>query len=98
VLGGVAGAALTQNLDCEDQSYAYRTYYDGLNARQPNRSYQWRNPRNNHYGTFNVGQYYNDPRGFNCATYSQIIYINGRPQEATGQACQQPDGTWVIVS
>lgn len=97
ILGGAAGAALTRELTCEDQSYAYRTYYDGLNAGYEDRTYRWQNPQNGHYGTFQVGDYYQDQGGFNCATYSQAIYINGRPQEAQGRACQQADGTWVIV-
>jgi len=98
VVGGVAGAALTQDLSCEDRSYAYRTYYDGLNAGASNRSYDWRNQSSGSYGSFNVGEYYDDPYGFRCATYSQAIYVQGRPQEATGRACRQPDGTWAIVS
>ncbi len=98
VLGGVAGAALTRNLDCEDRSYAYKSYYDGFNAGRPNTAYQWRNPRNGHYGTFRVRDYYSDPDGFRCANYTQQIFVDGRPQAATGRACQQPDGTWAIVS
>lgn len=98
VVGGALGATLTRNLDCEDRSYAYKTYYDGFNAGRENAAYQWRNPKNGHYGEFRVRDYYNDPDGFRCANYSQEIYINGRPQAATGRACQQPDGTWTIVS
>ena len=45
VLGGAAGALLTRNVSCEDQSYAYRSYYDGLNARRPNSHYRWQNPQ-----------------------------------------------------
>jgi Ni/Co efflux regulator RcnB/surface antigen len=97
ILGGATGAALTQNLNCEDQSYAYRTYYDGFNSGRPNSSYQWRNPRNGNYGNFRVIGYANDPNGFRCANYNQEIFINGRPQITSGRACQQPDGTWVIV-
>ena len=97
ILGGVTGAALTRNLDCEDRSYAYKTYYDGFNSGRPNSSYQWRNPGNGHSGTFRVVNYANDPAGFRCANYSQEIFINGRPQATTGRACQQPDGTWAIV-
>ena len=97
IVGGAAGAALTRNLDCEDRSYAYKTYYDGFNAGRPNASYNWRNPRNGHYGEFRVADYYNDPDGFRCANYTQRIFINGRPQAAMGRACQQPDGTWAIV-
>jgi surface antigen/Ni/Co efflux regulator RcnB len=97
VLGGALGAALTRNLDCADRSYAYRTYYDGFNAGRPNSVYRWRNPDNGHYGDFRVGTYYNDADGFRCANYTQQIFIDGRPQAASGRACQQPDGTWTIV-
>ena len=98
VVGGAMGAALTRNLECEDRSYAYKTYYDGFNSGRPNSVYQWHNPRNGHYGEFRVADYYNDPDGFRCANYTQQIFINGRPQPASGRACQQPDGTWTIVS
>jgi surface antigen len=97
IVGGALGAAMTRNLDCEDQSYAYKTYYDGFNSGRPNTAYEWRNPRNGHYGNFRVVSYNNDPSGFRCANYSQQIFIQGRPQTTTGVACQQPDGTWAIV-
>ena len=98
IVGGTVGAALTRDLNCEDRSYAYKTYYDGFNAGRPNATYQWRNPRSNNYGNFRVADYYNDPDGFRCANYTQQIFINGRPQAASGRACQQPDGTWAIVN
>lgn len=98
IVGGALGAAMTKNLNCEDRSYAYKTYYDGFNSGRPNSSYQWRNPNNGHYGNFRVVSYANDPDGFRCANYSQEIFIQGRPQTTTGRACQQPDGTWTIVS
>lgn len=98
IVGGVAGAALTRNLDCEDRSYAYRAYHDGLNAGYPNRTYDWRNPRNGHHGAFRIGDYYYDRYGFRCATYSQSIFVEGRVQEARGHACRQPDGSWVVVN
>ena len=69
IVGGALGATLTRNLDCEDRSYAYKTYYDGFNAGRPNARYEWRNPRNGHYGNFLVRDYYNDPDGFRCANF-----------------------------
>jgi surface antigen len=98
IVGGTVGAALTRDLNCDDRSYAYKSYYDGFNAGRPNATYQWRNPRSNNYGNFRVADYYNDPDGFRCANYTQQIFINGRPQAASGRACQQPDGTWAIVN
>lgn len=97
IMGGAVGAALTRDLDCEDRSYAYNTYYNGLNGGRAGVPYQWRNPRNGHYGEFRVRDYYNDRSGFRCANFTQQIFINGRPQAATGRACRQPDGTWAIV-
>ena len=98
VVGGALGAALTSNLDCEDRSYAYKTYYDGFNAGRAYRNYSWRNPSNNHRGTFRVGRYYNDPDGFRCATFSQTAYIGSQRHRANGRACRQPDGTWAVVN
>ena len=98
IVGGALGAAMTRNLNCEDRSYAYKTYYDGFNSGRANSNYQWRNPNNGHYGNFRVVSYINDPDGFRCANYRQEIFIQGRPQTTTGRACQQPDGTWTIVS
>jgi surface antigen/Ni/Co efflux regulator RcnB len=97
IAGGAVGAALTSHMDCEDRSYAYATYANGFNAGHPG-VYRWSNPDNGHYGTFRVEDYYDDPDGFRCANYTQQIYVDGRPQAASGRACQQPDGTWAIVS
>jgi surface antigen len=98
VLGGAAGAALTSNLDCQDRGYVYKTYANGFNAGRPNAIYQWRNPGNGHYGEFRVVDYYRDPDGFRCANYTQRVFIEGRPREAHGRACQQRNGAWAIVS
>jgi len=97
IVGGAVGAALTRNMDCDDRSYAYKTYYNGFNSGRPG-SYQWRNPRNDNRGEFRIGGYYNDPYGFRCARFNQVTYIRGRAYRANGVACRQPDGSWTIVS
>ena len=97
VVGGALGATLTHNFNCQDRSYAYRTYYTGFNAGRPNRSYAWRNPQDDHRGTLRVGRFYNDPDGFRCVTFRQTAYIGRRQQVAYGNACRQPDGTWAVL-
>jgi surface antigen len=97
IVGGAVGAALTRNMDCEDRSYAYRTYYSGFNSGRPG-NYKWRNPRNGNRGDFRIGSYYNDPYGFRCARFDQVTYIQGRSYRADGVACRQPDGSWAVVS
>jgi surface antigen len=97
IIGGALGAGLTSNLNCQDRSYAYKTYYDGFNSGRANSDWQWENPDNGNYGDFRVGRYYNDQDGFRCATYTQQVYVRGRPAVDQGYACQQPDGTWAVV-
>ena len=97
IVGGAFGANLVKHLDCQDRSYAYKTYSSGFNSGRPNSNWQWENPDNGHYGDFRVGDYYNDQGGFRCATYTQQVFIDGRPQAASGRACRQPDGVWAIV-
>ena len=97
IVGGAVGAALTRNMDCEDRSYAYRSYYNGFNSGRPG-NYQWRNPRNDNRGEFRIGGYYNDPYGFRCARFAQVTYIQGRAYRANGVACRQPNGSWAVVS
>ncbi|MDP2260980.1 MAG: RcnB family protein [Caulobacter sp.] len=98
ILGGAMGAALTQDLDCEDRSYAYRSYYDGFNSGRPGSIHRWRNPRNGRYGQVRIDGYYNDAGGFRCTNFTQTIYIDGRPRLGRGRACRQPDGSWAIVN
>jgi surface antigen len=95
IIGAAVGAAVTRDLDCDDRSYAYRTYHDALNRGSPG-SYQWRNPQNNHRGDFRVRSYYFDQSGFQCANYSQTVYLD-RQRQANGRACRQPDGAWVFL-
>ena len=33
-----------------------------------------------------------------CREYQQTVYIGGRQEQAVGQACQNPDGTWEIIN
>jgi len=32
-----------------------------------------------------------------CREFQTTVVIDGRPQAAHGTACQQPDGSWVVV-
>jgi len=97
VMGGALGAGIAGNMDCGDHYYYRRAYYDGFRRGYPNRTYRWRNPNSGHYGDFHVGEYYQGPYGQNCATYTQSIWVRGRPERASGYACQRGDGSWEIV-
>lgn len=97
IFGGLVGASVGRNLDCEQRSYAYDASYRGFEAGRPHARYDWRDPRGDAYGYMQVGDYYQD-RGRRCATYTQQIWVHGRPETATGRACRQGDGTWQMIS
>lgn len=97
IAGGAIGAALTSKMDCGDRSYAYQSYSLAFNGGRPGASYQWNNPQNSHRGEMRVLDYYEDEDNFRCAVFTQTVYINNRPEEARGRACQQPDGNWAII-
>jgi len=95
ILGGVVGGSIGSNsLNCEDRSYEIDTYYSGFEAGRPHARYDWRSQRSDAYGYLEVGDYYRDRAGYRCTTYTQQIYVHGRPELARGTACRQPDGTW----
>ena len=97
ILGGVVGASIGNSLNCEDRSYAVDAEYRGFEAGRPHQRYDWRSPRGDSYGYVQVGDYYQD-RGRRCTTYTQEIWVHGRPETARGRACRMPDGTWQMVS
>jgi surface antigen len=94
IAGGLLGATVGSKLSCDDQRYAQRTYYSGLEAGRAHQRYDWRG--RDAYGYLDVGDYYMD-RGRRCANYTQQIYVNGRPEVASGRACRMGDGTWQAV-
>jgi surface antigen len=99
IIGGAVGVGIGGNLDCNDRNYVQQTYYDGFERGNPHTTYRWRNPQSGNYGAMRVGDYYQDRRrNERCATYSQTIWVNGHPEDATGYACRRGDGTWEIIS
>lgn len=97
IAGGALGAALTNKLQCEDRSYAYKTYINGFNAGRPGANYDWQNPQTGTRGRLHILDYYEDEDNFRCSVYTQTVYIGGRAEEARGRACQQPDGAWLMI-
>ena len=104
ILGGIAGNAIAKDAcgnERDDAYYYNNSYYDAFSDTNDGEQYQWRNPYTNNYGYVTAGDYYEDGYGGYdgpCREFEQRVYIDGRPETATGIACRQPDGTWRIVS
>ena len=104
ILGGIAGNAIAKDA-CKDKRqdahYYNNAYYDSFNDPDEDERYEWNNPYTNNHGYVSAGEYYDE--GYQdydgpCREFTQTVYIDGRPEQATGVACRQQDGTWRIVS
>lgn len=85
---GVVGGAIGQSLGEKDRATAIAAQQDAV-ASGGRKS--WRG-ENGSYGFIVPGA-----ENGSCRDYTHKIFINGRPQEAKGQACRQ-NGDWRVTS
>jgi surface antigen len=90
ILGGAAGNALSRDIDCDDQPYAFSVYDDGLNG-PVDREVTWRH--NDRYGTFRTTREYREGDRA-CRDFHTVNYRGGQRIERDGSACRGDDGHW----
>lgn len=94
--GGIIGGSIGRNLDQRSRQSALQAEYNALERGTPGQPVRWQGT-NGTYGqvvpqqTYQVGSQ-------NCRRYTHTIYIDGTPQQATGTACRNADGTWTPLS
>ncbi|MDZ4380487.1 MAG: RT0821/Lpp0805 family surface protein [Parvibaculum sp.] len=94
LVGALVGNNIGRSLDRADQTYLQNASYGAFQTGQPT---QWRNPQSGNYGYVEPGRSY-QAAGSYCREYTQTVYIGGRPENAYGTACRQPDGSWQIAN
>ena len=97
LLGAYLGSELGQSLDRADEGYAQRAATQAY-AAPIGSTIQWNNPESGNRGTITPIRDGRDNSGNYCREYQQTVYVGGKAERANGTACQQPDGTWRIVS
>jgi len=85
---GVVGTAVGRELDDKDRATAIAAQSDSVISGQRK---TWKGG----HGAF--GFIAPGPESGGCRDYTHKIFINGRPQEAKGQACKKGD-VWRVVS
>ena len=96
LLGAMIGGEIGRTLDDVDRQLMAQNTEQALNESPKGTETTWQNPDNGHAGTFIPLNTTQPQPGIYCREFQQTVTIGGETQEAFGQACRQPDGTWEI--
>ncbi len=88
---GVIGAAIGRELDATEKERAIAAQQEAVSAGVRK---SWRGAHGS-YGFIEPGP--ESALAGGCRDYTHKIYIKGRPQQAKGQACKKPDGSWRVT-
>ncbi len=97
LLGALVGSEIGKSLDRADMQYLGQANQRAQTA-PLGESVAWNNPESGNYGTVTPVRDGRSTTGRYCREYQQEIFIGGQRETATGTACENPDGTWEIVS
>jgi surface antigen len=96
LLGALVGSDIGASLDKADIAYAQQAQQTSYNAPIGD-TISWNNPQSGNRGTYTPTRDGYSSSGRYCREYQQTVYVGGQQEQAYGQACQQPDGSWEIV-
>ena len=92
-LGGEAG----KSLDRADRLFMQQTMQRGLETAPSGSTSSWANPDNGNFGTFTPTRTFQTAEGRYCREFQGSVTIGGKTEQAYGNACRRPDGSWQIV-
>lgn len=100
-IGGLAGAwlgsELGRQLDERDMEQAEQTAQDSLENNPSGVSSTWSNPDSGNSGSVTPTNTYQTAEGEDCREFESTVNADGKTETTVGQACRQPDGSWMIV-
>jgi len=97
LLGALAGSEIGASLDKADMAYAQEANQTAHSA-PVGETVTWNNPDSGNSGSVTPTRDGYSSAGRYCREYQQTVTVGGREETAYGQACQQPDGDWEIIS
>jgi surface antigen len=94
LLGILLGGSIGNAIDQLDERCVGQVLEHGPSER----TVVWTNP--DHHTAYQVTptRTWEEEDGRYCREYTTTVRIDGRPQQAWGRACRQPDGSWERVS
>jgi surface antigen len=87
---GVIGSAIGRDLDAADRETAIAAQQEAVSTGQRK---SWRGT----HGAYGFIEPAAEDGLGGCRDYTHKVYINGRPQQAKGQACKRPDGSYRVT-
>jgi surface antigen len=97
LLGGLIGHQVGTSLDKADVNYANQAQQRAY-AAPIGQKISWTNPESGNAGTITPTREGQDSGGRYCREFQTTITVGGKPEQAYGTACRQPDGTWKVVN
>ncbi len=91
VLGAVVGGSIGRSMDEVDQNCVGQT----LEHAPDHAAVRWYDPDNGTNYTVTPVRTFRHVDGRYCREYTTLAAVGGRSQQVYGQACRQPDGSWV---
>lgn len=96
--GALIGNEIGRSLDRADQ-LAMQQAEQRAHSAPIGEAVVWNNPDSGNYGSVTpVREGTQTGTGAYCREYQTTVTVGGREERAFGTACQQPDGSWQIVS
>jgi surface antigen len=91
LLGAWAGSQMGQQFDRQDHTASGHAGQSAFNTGQQQ---AWQGPNSSGTVTPSGPVFYQNGR--ECQNFTQTVYVNGQPNQATGVACRASDGSWVV--
>ncbi len=96
--GALIGGYVGSKLDNRDKQLAAEAATKAFEQNRTGQASAWNNPNTGHSGSITPTKTYQLANGQYCREYRQTITIGGEPQQSSGTACRQADGSWKIQS
>lgn len=96
LLGAYIGSEVGASLDAADRQQAQQAQQSAM-AAPIGRTIAWNNPDSGHSGTITPVNDGRSSQGEYCREYHTTVTIDGKQEQAYGQACRQADGSWKVV-
>lgn len=96
--GALIGGYVGHRLDDRDKQLAAEAATRAFEQNRTGQASAWNNPKTGNSGSITPTKTYQLANGQYCRAYKQTITVGGEPQQSSGTACRQADGTWVIQS